>query len=333
MKILLTGGGTAGSATPLIAIAEQLKDHDIIFIGTKDGPEREVVEAAGIEFQSFPAGKMRRYFSLRTPIDALKVVYATIKAYFLLGKQKPDAIVSAGSFVSPPFIWAGHWRGIKSLVHHQDLQMTVATKLMKKKATLLTKAFEEIPLEAVWTGNPVRDLAPTTDSINFPDDLPVVLIMGGGIGAQKINEFVNDRLLEFCNVIHITGKSKKGLKISSKNYQSFEFLTGQMNEALAKADIVVSRAGLGSISELSILGKPTILIPYQGVQEENARYLEERNAAIVYDQENLTPEEFTKKIKELLEDKEKQKYLSENIKKINKPDAAETIAQKIIQLA
>ncbi|MBU0732247.1 UDP-N-acetylglucosamine--N-acetylmuramyl-(pentapeptide) pyrophosphoryl-undecaprenol N-acetylglucosamine transferase [Patescibacteria group bacterium] len=333
MKILLTGGGTAGSATPLIAIAEKLKGHDILFIGTEDGPEREVVEAAGIKFQSFIAGKFRRYISFRTPIDGFKVLIAIVKAYFFLGRVKPDVIVSAGSFVSPPFIWAGKFRGIKSLVHHQDLQMTMATKLMKKNATVLTKAFKEIPLEAIWTGNPVRDLSPTTSEINFQDDKPVVLIMGGGIGAQKVNELVNEKLLEFCNIIHITGKGKKGLELDSKNYQSFEFLTDQMNEALGKADIVVSRAGLGAISELSILGKPTILIPYEGAQEENARFLEEKNAAIVYGQDNLTQEKFTKKIKELIDNKEKQNSLSINIRKINKSDASQTIAEKIIKLA
>ena len=333
MKILLTGGGTAGSVTPLIAIAEKLKGHDFLFIGTQDGPERDIVESANIKFQSFIAGKFRRYISFRTPLDGLKVLIAIINAYFFLGKYKPDVIVSAGSFVSPPFIWAGKFRGIPSLVHHQDLQMTMATKLMKKNAKVLTKAFKEVPLEAIWIGNPVRNLIPTTNEINFDNNKPIVLIMGGGTGAEKINNFVTPELFNFCNIIHITGKGKKGLDINNPDYKSFEFLTTKMNEALNKADIVVSRAGLGSISELSILAKPIILIPYEGIQEENARYLEHKNAAIVYNQNNLTSEKFTKKIKELLDNSEKQKSLSHHIRSINKSNASQTIAEEITKLA
>lgn len=332
MKILLTGGGTAGSVTPLLAIAEQLKKEDILFVGTEDGPEKEMAEKAGLKYQPFISGKFRRYISFRTPLDGLKVGIAFIKAYFFLGKIKPDVIVSAGSFVSPPFIWAGKMRKIPSLVHHQDLQITLATKLMKNKATVLTKAFKEIPLEAKWTGNPVRDLTPKTNAIKFENSKPIILLTGGGLGAQKLNELATEELVKFCNVLHITGRGKKGLNTKSPDYKDAEFLPGGMNEALDKAEVVITRAGLGIISELSVLGKPAILIPLAGPQEENAHFLEEKNAAIVYHEKNLTPEKFSDKIKELLNNKSKQKSLSENIKKINKPDAAQTIATEIIKL-
>ncbi|MBU0671358.1 MAG: UDP-N-acetylglucosamine--N-acetylmuramyl-(pentapeptide) pyrophosphoryl-undecaprenol N-acetylglucosamine transferase [Patescibacteria group bacterium] len=332
MKILLTGGGTAGSVTPLLAIAEKLKGEDIIFVGTEDGPEKEMVQRAGLKFQPFISGKFRRYISFRTPIDGLKVLIAYIKAYFFLGKIKPDVVVSAGSFVSPPFIWAAKKRKIPTLVHHQDLQITLATKLMKKNATVLTKAFKEIPLEAKWTGNPVRDLTPKTNNIKFENNKPVILITGGGLGAQKLNDLVTEDLIEFCNVLHMTGKGKQGLDTKNPDYKNAEFMPGGMIEALSKADLVVSRGGLGTISELSVLGKPSIVIPLAGPQEENARFLDEKNAAIVYDQNNLTPEKFSNKIKELLNNKSKQKLISENIKKINKPDAAQTIATEIIKL-
>ena len=333
MKILLTGGGTAGSVAPLLAIAQKMPNDDFFFIGTKDGPEKKLVEEENIKFSSILSGKFRRYFSWRTPLDVIKVCLATIQSFFLLGKLKPDVIISAGSFISPPVIWAGRARGIPSLVHHADLTMTLATKLMKKSATKLTKAFPEIPLEAECTGNPVRNLSPKTDKIKIKLNLPTVLVIGGGLGAQAINKLVSEEILRYANLIHVTGKGKKCLPVIEENYFCYDFLIKGINEAYEKADLIISRAGISTISELSILGKAIVLIPIpDSPQEENAKYLEEKGAAVVYSQDNLTPQKLSKKIKLLLEDKNKINKLEAQIKKINDPHAAEKIAQIIHNL-
>ncbi|MBI4407260.1 MAG: glycosyltransferase, partial [Candidatus Kerfeldbacteria bacterium] len=157
MRILFSGGGTAGSVTPLLALAEQLQEHDLYFVGTKRGVERKLV--TGMTYIPLLAGKWRRYFSVRNVLDLFVIVGAFFQAWFYVLKYAPDVVVSAGGFVSVPVVWAAWWCNIPTLVHHQDVQMSLATRLMKPFASVVTTARE--------IGNPVRSLTVTTNDFKL----------------------------------------------------------------------------------------------------------------------------------------------------------------------
>ncbi|EKD79496.1 MAG: hypothetical protein ACD_41C00054G0003 [uncultured bacterium] len=320
MRIMFSGGGTAGSVTPLLALAEQLKNHELWFVGTHTGVERQLV--TGMTYLTLPAGKWRRYFSLRNVIDPLIIIGAFYKAWYLLLKHHPDVVVSAGGFVSVPLVWAAWWCNIPVLVHHQDMCMSLATRLMKPFTSVLTKATE--------VGNPVRALTVKTNTFTLNPTIPTILIMGGGTGAQAINDLVSLELCQHYNVIHSTGTGKISKKIDHSHYQSFTLLTDTFAEALSKADLVVCRAGFGTISELAALGKAAIVIPIpQSHQEDNAKWLEDHQAAVVASQSELTQEKLIQLIKTTLS---KRSQLESSIKQLLPSNATSTLCQIIERL-
>lgn len=328
---MFSGGGTAGSVTPLLAIAEQLTNHDLYFVGTKTGVERSLVKR--MTYLVLPAGKFRRYASLRNLVDPFVIIYACFKAWYLLLKVMPDVVVSAGGFVSVPLVWAAWWCNIPVVVHHQDIRLSLATRLMKPFASVLT--------EATKIGNPVRDLTVTTNDFKLDSTVPTVLIMGGGTGAQAINNLVSPALTEFANVIHVTGPGKSSKHSASSSslqrpqrFNVTELLTDSFPEALHKADLVVSRAGFGTITELAALGKASVIIPMpRSHQEDNAKWLEDHQAAEMLLQDTLTPDSFAAEIKKLLQDKTKLSQLRSNIQTVLPPDATKTLCQIIPQWA
>lgn len=327
MRIMFSGGGTAGSVTPLLAIAEQLSGHELYFVGTKTGVERSLVKA--MTYLSLPAGKWRRYVSLYNILDLFVVSYAFFRAWYLLLKVMPNVVVSAGGFVSVPLVWAAWWCNIPVVVHHQDIRMSLATRLMKPFVSVLTDARK--------IGNPVRDLTVTTSDFKFDSAVPTVLIMGGGTGAQAINDLVSPALTRFANVIHVTGPGKTAQAAAaltlSERYHGVELLKENFAEALHKADLVVSRAGFGTITELSALNKAAIMIPIpRSHQEDNAKWLEDQQAGEMLLQDLLTPELFAQEIQRLLKDPVKLNQLRANIGQLLSRDAAQQLAQQIIVL-
>lgn len=321
MRIMFSGGGTAGSVTPLLALAEQLTGQQLSFVGTTTGVERQLVK--DITYFTLPAGKLRRYWSWRNVVDPFIIVYAFFKAWALLLKQLPDVVVSAGGFVSVPLVWAAWWCNIPVLVHHQDRRMSLATRLMKPFATVVTHATE--------IGNPVRSLAVTTNVITVDPTVPTILIMGGGTGATAINALVSTQLCEQYNVIHITGTNKMAHTITQARYHPYELLTDAMSEALQKADVVVCRAGFGTISELAALGKASVIIPIpRSHQEANAQWLEQQAVAIVVTQTALTPEKLMDVIQTAFEQRHQ---LQAKIKHVLPENATHTLCQIITSLA
>lgn len=353
-KIILTGGGTAGSVSPLLAVAEIMPDYDFLWVGTKTGPEKEMVKELGIKFQAISSGKFRRYLSLQNLIDPFRIIWGFFQSIGIILKNQPDLVMSAGSFVSVPVVWAAWLLSVPVLIHQQDVRPGLANKLMAFLADHITVAFEkslkDYGKQAILVGNPVRlrlkNFVSSTSTENqnplprqqaekikniLNKDLPVVLVVGGGTGAVSINNIVAESLGEltkFCQIIHITGIGKKDLE-KNKNYLPFEFLSpNDMAEVLQIADVVVSRAGMGLATEVSFLGKPTIFIPMpDSHQEENAQIFDVHNAAIVLNQKKLTSKDFIDNIKKLLESKNLQEELSKNIKKIIKTDATEKIVE------
>ncbi|MFA6391426.1 MAG: undecaprenyldiphospho-muramoylpentapeptide beta-N-acetylglucosaminyltransferase [Patescibacteria group bacterium] len=378
MKIVLSGGGTGGSVAPLLAIFEEiLKSHqaDFLFIGGKNSIEKDFAEEGNIEFRAIRSGKLRRYFDPRNLVTPFAVIAGFFQAFNILRKWKPDVIVTAGSFVAVPVVWAAWLLRKPIIVHQQDIQIGLANKLMAPFADRITVTFPEsighFPRKkTIITGNAVRGdiLNGNRDEakhlFSLTDDVPIVLILGGGTGALTLNKIVTDalpKMLEFCQIIHVAGKGKnifqdenlkdqyrpgsveemlgqKGkVNYSSNNlsrYHTHEFLNmDELRHALFVADIVITRAGISTLSELAILGKPVIIVPLSGShQEKNANYFASKNAALSLNQGILNTELFTNFIRDLLHSNSKRAELSKNIKKIMEHNGNKKIADEIISV-
>lgn len=346
-KILLTGGGTGGSVAPLLAIYDELKEEgefEFLWLGTKFGPERAMVERERIKFRAISGGKWRRYFSLKNLVDVFKIKIGFFEALFIMLKWRPDLVMSAGSFISTPVVWAAWLLGAKVLVHQQDIRPGLANRLMALFAKVVTVTFEEslkdYGKKAVWTGNPIRkQLTVNNSQLTINKDLPVVLVLGGGTGAEAINKLVEKslgQLTKFCQVVHVTGKNKgiRNEELGMRNYTKYEFLAAdKMAEAMKAADLVITRAGMSFLTELSYLGKPSIIIPIPNShQEANAEYFKNKKAAIVARQKYLTPENFTLMVKDMLADKENLEKLSDKMKRAMKPGANQAIVKLIYEI-
>jgi UDP-N-acetylglucosamine--N-acetylmuramyl-(pentapeptide) pyrophosphoryl-undecaprenol N-acetylglucosamine transferase len=255
--------------------------------------------------------------------------------------------IYAGGFVAVPLIWAAKILRKKIIIHQQDLRPGLANKLCAPAADLITTVFPESLKHFPKTktksiGNPVRSEMVNCsrqrgyDFFKLDPELPTLLILGGGTGAKFINDLVSQclpELLTFCQIIHSVGRGKKTEEVEHPQYHSFEFLTTEMPEAMAAADLVVSRAGLGTLTELSVLGKPTILVPIaDSHQEDNANYYKERQAAVVFFQQYLTPEIFVQKIKELIRNQQELELLGRNIRRMMPSNAASTLADLAFKL-
>ncbi len=351
MRILLVGGGTMGSVSPLIAVYEKIKKAKpktkFLFLGTKGGPEKNGVESYDIDFREIYSGKLRRYFSWRNFFDPLLVVMAFFQSFFIILKFRPQAIMIAGSFVGVPVAWAAWLLRVPVLIHQQDIIAGLANKLMANTAKKISVSFDVslkdfFPAKTVLTGNPVREEFYSCNPdrgralFKLKDNMPVLLVVGGGTGAAAINMLMEKSLsdlIKFCQVIHVTGRGKK-TEFRDENYHQFEFLTNEMTEAFCAADAVVSRAGMSTLSELIILAKPTILIPMADThQEYNAQYFQRNNAVVNLSQKSLTKDLFVEIAREVLFDQGKRQNLERNISKMMKPDGADEVARLLLEIS
>lgn len=341
-KILLTGGGTGGSVSPLLAIYDELKVDEVfefLWLGGKSGPEREMVENAGMKFKAISGGKLRRYFSWENLFDLFKIELGFWQAFFIMLKWRPNLVMSAGSFLSVPVIWAAWLLRVPVMAHQQDVVPGLANKLMAPFSKIVTVTFEkslsDYGKKAIWTGNPIRNFQSSDYNFKLNSGMPIVLILGGGTGAKAINELVEKNLNEltkFCQIIHVTGKNKaSNEKISAVNYHKYEFLnSGEMAAAMQAADLVITRAGMGTLTELSYLAKPTVIIPMpDSHQEANAEFFKNQKAAIVINQKDLNPASFTHLIKDLLADQAMRAKLSERMKSAMKANANQAMTKII----
>ena len=355
MKILFVGGGTGGSVTPLIAIAQNLKnelsDVQFIWFGTIKGPEKKLVMAEDILFYQILSGKLRRYFSFRNFLDFFLIFFGFIQSLLLLIKIKPDIIVSAGSYVAVPVGIAAWILRLPQLIHQQDLQPGLVNKILNYFAQRISISFPEEAIyfnstKTVYTGNPVRksifegNRDKAKELLGLEANLPVVLVVGGGTGALHLNQLIIGalpELLTFCQIIHITGKNKKfsplAIKDMSSRYHQFDFLVNEIPDILALADLVVTRAGMGFLTELSALGKACIIIPLPASQQElNASYFCEKKAAFCLEQNILSSQSLVQDLKDLLADQSSLNFLSNNIQKLFQPDATKMLTEEILKL-
>lgn len=360
MKIIFTGGGTLGSVTPLLALYEELSPSaQAIWIGTRHGPEKELVRAYHMPFRGIFSGKLRRYFSIRNFLDPLLLCIGVFQAVRIISAFGPDVIIGAGGYVSVPVLWAGWLLKKKIVIFQLDIQPTMSNMLTRFCAQKIALACEQNAgfwgKNAVVTGIPVRKRVyeraqemqdekkrvQLRAQLGIPlDSFPIVFVVGGGAGAAAINICVREALgdlTRMCHVIHVTGMGKGGdpsVQYVQERYYTFGFLKEEMIDYVALADCVVTRAGMGVLSELSILGKPTIIIPIpHSHQEKNAVYFErQKHAAIYLAQEGLTGEKLARTVARVLDDAVLRTELSDHMKQALPREGAQKIRKLIEEI-
>lgn len=325
-RIILTGGGTAGHVTPNIALIPKLRElgYDIQYIGSYNGIEKELIEPFGIPYHGISSGKLRRYFSLQNFTDPFRVLKGLSEAKKLIRDLKPDIIFSKGGFVSVPVVLAGKKNKVPVIIHESDMTPGLANKLAIPSATKVCCNFPEtlnyLPAEkAVLTGSPIRQELLTGNRIaaldlcGFTADKPVILVIGGSLGSVAVNTAVRDalpELLETFQIIHLCGKGKLDESlINQKGYKQFEYISNELRDIFALADIVISRAGANAICELLALRKPNLLIPLsanasRGDQILNARSFERQGFSMVLEEETVNKETLLSAVQKLYQNRE-----------------------------
>ena len=311
-RIILTGGGTAGHVTPNLALVPYLKEagYDILYVGSHDSIESRLVPEAGIEFKSISTGKLRRYFDLKNFSDPARVIKGINEARGIIKEFKPNVVFSKGGYVGLPVVMAASQCHVPVVSHESDMTPGLANKLglpfAKKICCNFPETVKALPKrKAVLTGSPIRDelMNGNPDAgisfCGFTYARPIIMVIGGSLGAQSVNEAVRaalPELLKDFQVVHLCGKDKLDkslLNLANKGYKQFEYITDELKDLFAMSDIVISRAGANSICEILALKKPNILIPLskgsRGDQVLNANSFESQGYSIVLpDDENLS---------------------------------------------
>jgi UDP-N-acetylglucosamine--N-acetylmuramyl-(pentapeptide) pyrophosphoryl-undecaprenol N-acetylglucosamine transferase len=353
LRVLLAGGGSGGSATPVLAVAEQLRrlepPVELLLVGTHEGPERALAATSGVAFAALSAGKLRRYWSARNFSDPLRVLGGLAQAVGLVRRFRPQVALGAGGFASvPPLAAAGLLR-CPVHVHQQDALPGLANRLLipfaRSFSVSLPVTLHSFPRgRTSLTGNPVRpsilrgEAGRAWRRFGLDPNRPLVLVTGGGTGALGLNRLVAaaaPALVERCQVVHLTGAGRGvGLESALDGYQQHEFVTDSMADLLVAATLVVSRAGLGTLSELAALGKPALLVPMpDSHQGANAAEVARLDAALVVEQDALDPAHLAAIIHGLLADPHRLAALSAGMARVMPNDAAERLARRLLALA
>lgn len=351
-RIVLTGGGTAGHVTPNIALIPRLRElnYDIHYIGSYDGIEKRLIEDFDIPYYGISTGKFRRYLDLKNFSDPFRVIKGYSEARKVLKQINPDVLFSKGGFVSVPAVRAAASLEIPCIIHESDMTPGLANKLCipvaQKVCCNFPETLQSLPAEkAVLTGSPIREeLArgnkiAALDLCGFTVQRPVVMVIGGSLGAAAINKTVRDalpKLLDDFQVVHICGKDKvDNLLLNVKGYKQFEYLKAELKDVFAMSDIVISRAGANAICELLALKKPNILIPLsahssRGDQILNARSFENQGFSVIIDEDYLTENLLVEKVHELYFTRQSYKDAMEKSQQLN---SIQTILDLIEQAA
>ena len=342
-RIIFCGGGSGGPVSPLIALYQEISKRqptaEFLWLATRRGPEKPLLASYSIPVKEIFSGKLRRYFSSRNFFDPVLIFLGFWQALFIIIQFKPKVIVSAGGFVAVPASLAAWLLGVKVIIHQQDVIPSLTNKLLAPLAKTITVSFEkslaDFPAKkTVLTGNPTRSDVVTgsrpagLEFFKLDSTLPTILVLGGGTGAEKLNELVVaalDELVGFCQVIHLTG-GKVSQTASHSRYRQFNFLTKDLALAYAVANLVVSRAGMSTLTELAVLKKPALIIPMPSShQQANALEFFKKNAVVMMDQNQLAPHSFAAAVKQLLNDKMELETLSRNIGKMMPENSVEKI--------
>ncbi len=356
-RFILSGGGTGGHIYPAIAIANELRSRfpecAILFVGASDKMEMQKVPQAGYDIKGLWIAGLQRKLTLSNSLFPLKLMSSMVKALDIVRKFKPDVVIGTGGFASGPLLQIAALRGVPTLVQEQNSYPGITNKILGRRASRICVAYENLEKffpknKTILTGNPVRkDLifvaGKRSEGREFFKLLPsrrTLLVLGGSLGSRRINELIAANLDFFdhenVEVIWQCGKfyydQYKDLT-TSKNVHLFAFIDN-MDLAYSAADIIISRAGASSVSELCIVGKPTIFIPSPNVAEDhqtkNAQAIVQKDAAIMIREREL--DNFTNVFLDLLRSEERRNELSENIKKLATPDSTIKIVDEVIKI-
>ena len=323
--IVLTGGGTAGHVTPNIALIPKLRElgYKISYIGSYEGIEKKLIEELGIPYYGISSGKLRRYFDLKNFSDPFRVLKGFSQARKILKELKPDVVFSKGGFVTVPVVIAAKRLKIPALIHESDMTPGLANKLCLSSASRICCNFPEtvanLPADkAVLTGTPIRQELLSGNAENgckfcgFTADKPVLMVIGGSLGAASVNDNVRKilpELLKEFQVVHLCGKGKTDKSLNgTAGYVQYEYIQDELPDLFAMADIVISRAGANAICEIRELHN--LLIPLsakasRGDQILNARSFERQGFSKVLEEEEITEEKLLETIRQLYTDRQK----------------------------
>jgi UDP-N-acetylglucosamine--N-acetylmuramyl-(pentapeptide) pyrophosphoryl-undecaprenol N-acetylglucosamine transferase len=356
-KFILSGGGTGGHIYPAIAIANELKsrfpDAEILFVGAKDKMEMQKVPQAGYEIKGLWIAGLQRKLTMQNAMFPFKLIDSLWKSRKIIKQFKPDVVIGTGGFASGPLLKMANSMNIPTVIQEQNSYPGITNKLLSSKANSICVAYDNLerffPKEKITvTGNPVRqdllDIQSKREEArkHFKLDAAkkTLLVLGGSLGARRINQLIEkelDKLLSLnVQIIWQCGKFyfEDYKKYNKYNVQVMAFIE-RMDLVYATADVVISRAGASSVSELSIVGKPVIFIPSPNVAEDhqtkNAQAIVDKKGAILLKESQLE-EDFSLVFESLIKDQGKQEQLSQNIKLLAKPNATVQIVDEIVKL-
>jgi len=361
LKVILSGGGTGGHIFPAVAIANQIKkqvpDVDILFVGALGRMEMEKVPAAGYKIIGLWISGLQRKLTLSNLSFPFKVISSLFKARKILNDFKPHVVIGTGGYASGPMLRAATSKGIPTLIQEQNSYPGITNKILSKKVNKICVGYEGMerffPKEKiVLSGNPVRQDLQEVDTkreeglkfFNLDSNKKIVLVVGGSLGAKGINEAIgkdlqlladnNVQLLWQTGKVYFERAKQQTAPFVNKNIRAVDFIT-RMDLAYSIADCVISRAGAGAVSELSIIKKPCILVPLPTAAEDhqtkNAMALVNKNAAILV-KDSEAKDKLVKEVIELVKNESKQNELKQNIAKLALPNAAEIIVSEILKL-
>ncbi|AXG69801.1 UDP-N-acetylglucosamine--N-acetylmuramyl- (pentapeptide) pyrophosphoryl-undecaprenol N-acetylglucosamine transferase [Kordia sp. SMS9] len=357
-KIILSGGGTGGHIYPAIAIANELKkrypESEFLFVGAKDRMEMEKVPQAGYKIEGLWISGLQRKLTLKNMMFPFKLISSLWKSRKIVKKFKPDVVIGTGGFASGPLLKVASGKKVPALIQEQNSYAGKTNKWLAKQVQKICVAYDDMERffpngKIIKTGNPVRqDLLEITskraEAITFfqlKENTKTVLIIGGSLGARRINQLIEAELDFFkAQNVQLIWQCGKFYYDQYKKYDALEHVqvhqfVNKMDLAYAAADVVISRAGASSVSELCIVGKPVIFIPSPNVAEDhqtkNALAITEKEAGILIRERELD-EKFEKEFTALIQSEQKQTELGQKIKELALPDATQRIVDEVEKL-
>jgi len=357
LKFILSGGGTGGHIYPAVAIANELKtrfpDAEFLFVGAKDKMEMQKVPQAGYKIEGLWIAGLQRKLTLQNAMFPFKLIDSLWKSRKIIKQFKPDVVIGTGGFASGSLLQMANILNIPTVIQEQNSYPGITNKLLSKKANKICVAYENLerffPKEKmILTGNPVRQDLIDIESkkeeaiqyFNLDANKKTLLVLGGSLGARRVNQLIEKELENFASLdVQIIWQCGKLYFEDYKNYNSntvqvLAFID-RMDLVYAAADIVISRAGASSVSELCIVGKPVIFIPSPNVAEDhqtkNAKSIVDKKGAIMLKEAELDSQ-FSLVFEALLKDQGKQDQLSKNIKELALPNATKQIVDEIVKL-
>ena len=351
---------------PVVAVVKTLNSQlptppDYLWVGSYRGLEEKVAAENNIPFTSVLTGKLRRYFSLYNIIDIYKIPLGVIQSFFVVRKFKPDVVFSKGGYVSVPVVIASWLLRRPIITHESDIIPGLANKIIARLAQKIAVSFPSTgqyfdDRKVLVTGNPLRaeilagDQARAREKFNLLSDKPVILVVGGSQGARKLNEILVEvlpQLLENYQVLHVCGQDNyqlvqtqvKEVGLKQVGYCLQSFLSAPaMGDALALADLVITRAGINTLNEIAAWGKPALIVPIGSAvlgehQEVNAKYFREAGAAVVLPNSEIKAEHLRKEVNDIFSNDSRRQDLKRKMAKLAHREAAEKLADQIIALA